>query len=417
MSRTTILLLILILPIVLQAITVQGSIVSGNKYGIELVIVKPGVTINYTRLRELWTTKYVKFYNITIGGSNYTWFSYYSLCNRRYGFIVGYVELNASIYPVFIVKPLFTTNISRYTGWKGLYCIEVRGDINFTGDPGEWINETLMNNGWSITRYVEGYIIGTQTPGSTSSIVGAMYDLWLYKAVGNYSIYGNLTATVIGTEIEIWLRLGTYCNNTLVMEAIDSLTEALNLGPAPSLSKCGIEPTEEWLNMLDKEIDILLAEISYLIDIGVLNGFSKADLEHIELGAEWIFLNGTTAIYDGEKVIDMGKYMEMHGITSYTGDNIINITPDEIGYLVPTPDHPCVYYTTTPQPNQTEPSGTSGSTTSWLSTAYNTNTPMNTSTTTSASEARVYRNIEYLIASLAVALAISLVVWFILTRR
>ena len=194
-SIVSILLIMIILGIMFGPNYVSGCFVKDNDYGVELVIVKTGVTFNLSRLLEIW--EYASLINYTFNDYSGEAVAYRSECNNHYAFVIGFIKINDTVYPVFTVKPLF-----KYNMGKEWWCTSFSTETYITK---EVLVYSISSLDWKLTNEYHSNLYMTITPSLNEtnvlrSIVIGVQDFYeLRKEIGNITIYVSM-ATANATD-------------------------------------------------------------------------------------------------------------------------------------------------------------------------------------------------------------------------
>ncbi len=402
-------LILFIMGMTLGLSIVNGCFVKDNHYGAEVIIVKPGVTINLSRLLEVW--KYATVINYTFNGYNGEAVAYRSACNFHYAFIIGFIKLNNTVYPVFTVKPLF-----RYYMGKEWLCSSLLIEAYV---PRETLVNTVLSLGWKLVRedHFNLYTTITPTPSEPntlwSRVIGVQDTYVLERKLGNTTIIVLISATNRTDEKYMDLRIECSELDNEVESAVEDLLSSL-FSHAVEVEWSRCTPSLYYnpsLEELKSDLErILVGELEFLVNIGALRGLSIDEIrfiaQHIEPGSTGL---NNTLVYDGANIYRLSEYIRVNGLNFSCRDGIV-INETNVGYYSVLPyTHPCIIPTTT-----------SISTT----THFDTTTFSWTNTTTSIPQPIIpplnlgeLSNMEALVIAFIVAILSALTTWLVVYHR
>ena len=403
-------LVLFIFGLNLGSSNVHGCFVKDNDYGVELIIVKPGVTLNLSRLLEIWED--VSIINYTFNGYSGEAVAYKSPCNSNYGFIIGFIKINGGVYPVFTVKPLFKYNMGR-DWWCSSFSIE-----NYVSR--DTIVDTASSLGWRIADEYHTNLYMTITPSPNepnvleSIVIGVqdIYELW--KDIGNATIHVSIVASNATDEKHTGLIIEASDLNDNVKNAVEELLYSLfNQEVELEWQRCSPSTYNPDPDKLREDLrHVLTGELEFLIDIEALKGITKEDAVII---AQYVVpgltgLNGTL-VFNGERMYRLSDYLESHGLSLSCSDGIV-VNESNIGYYTVLPIHPCIYFTATPIP----------STTTYMHfDTYNpppsTSSPSGSLSTSYIGAGKRLSNIEALAIAFIIAVLVASISWAIIYRR
>jgi len=405
-SIVSILLIMIILGIMFEPNHVSGCFVKDNDYGVELVIVKPGVTFNLSRLLEIW--EYASLINYTFNDYSGEAVAYRSACNNHYAFVIGFIKINDTIYPVFTVKPLF-----KYNMGKEWWCTSFSTETYITK---EVLIYSISSLDWKLTNEYHGNLYMTITPSPSEinvlrSIVIGVQDFYeLRKEIGNITIYVSMATANATDEKHTGLIIEANDLNDEARNAVENLIYSLfNQYVELEWQQCS--PSSSY-NPSPEELEndlkhILKGELEFLIKINALKGISMNELEFIvqHIGPGSTGLNNTI-VYDGVDVYRLADYISINKLEFSCRDGIV-INESNVGYYTVLPIHPCIVLTATPISTTSPPM--------YIDTTYHEPSTQHEASTSPYTGS--LSNIEALAIAFVMAISVAFISWLIINRH